>query len=86
MAYLATFKCSACDQPKSELIGSGKPTPTICGDCQTKQAQEKRHAFLAELQALPVADRLARLEAWAYDFDAKWIEVLSAVSRDHARY
>lgn len=68
MAIAVTVHCLKCRQEKQQMIGGGAARPHICRDCERAEADAERTKFLAELKGLPLEERIARLEAWAYDY------------------
>ena len=69
MARVEHFVCSACNQPKSGLAAVGIPKiPRVCSGCQAKLDDAERTAHLEILKELSIEERLAKIEAWIYDF------------------
>lgn len=68
MAVVSGIKCEKCGVQTHVSHSPGDPPPKICGPCSAQTAAEKRTAALAELAALPIEERLARVEAWIYDY------------------
>jgi hypothetical protein len=66
MAANHHFICTACKKSKDEFGAPGK-TPTVCASCTEKAAAKEKLAALATLKALPLEERLSRLEASLYD-------------------
>ena len=51
---------------KSYGAGGRRPS-SICNSCERAQADKAKSDHLAALAALPLEERLARIEAWIYD-------------------
>ena len=48
--------------------GSGDAPPKVCHQCARKSAEDARETKLRELAALPIEERISRIEAWIYDY------------------
>ena len=49
------------------MVGTGRPEPDICYDCEQKITKAKKDNQLSELAKLPLEERVARIEEWIYD-------------------
>ena len=67
MAFIINFICRTCHQNVQEAVGSGQ-TRNQCRSCENKEAAAKRAQYLKGLEALTIEERLAKLEAWTYDY------------------
>lgn len=70
MAYLVNVECTSCGLSKPVTVGSGRVPPSLCLDCQKKEAAKSRRLHLKGLEGLTVEERLARIEELLYD--APW--------------
>jgi hypothetical protein len=68
MALVSMIHCSVCDKDSHEVVAAGMPMPTVCSGCQKINHDQHRAFNLAGLKALPVEERLSRIEAWIYDY------------------
>lgn len=68
MAVLSPIKCDACGLNTHVSHAPHREKPKVCHSCARKSAEDKRAADLAELAALPLEERLRRVEAWIYDY------------------
>lgn len=67
MALITNIICTVCGQPKEVCRASGDMS-TVCHECAAAEAARARGVALAGLAALTVEERLARVEAWIYDY------------------
>jgi hypothetical protein len=67
MAVRRTIICDTCHEQKDVMIGSSDSPPKSCGECSTRKAADERQAALEALAALPVEERLRRVEEFIYD-------------------
>ena len=67
MALIEEIHCAECTQVKPATCRGGVASP-ICVDCAATQASTKREAHLAELENLPLEERIRRIEKWVYDY------------------
>lgn len=67
MAILHTITCQTCGQSK-QVCCSPSDWPTECHECASAKAAQDRAVHLEGLQALTLEERLARIEAWIYDY------------------
>lgn len=80
MAFVTTFLCGECRQQHEEVV-----TPSrICVRCRTAIADSKRTAHMSRLAALPVEERVRRIELALYELDAE--DRIKALEAKHARY
>jgi hypothetical protein len=73
MAYLDTIFCPRCKEQKRVMRGAGRPAPTYCGDCQRAIDAEAEEKHFAELDALPLEERLRRVEKWIYHYQPRYV-------------
>lgn len=67
MAFLETICCSVCNKTKQIISNSGSFGPRICRECSAKQAAKQKKKYLAEYAALPLEERIAKIEEWIYE-------------------
>lgn len=72
MALQSQISCTRCKQTKNVVHRAGD-FPNICHDCRGKEADDKRASTLTKIAALPVEERLARIEAWIYDYRPTYV-------------
>lgn len=67
---------SISDEPMSfeEVIAEATRIEHERPERERKQAVEDRTAMLAALAALPMEERIARIEAWIYDYKPQYVE------------
>lgn len=53
------------------MHSNSESPPKMCSTCHARTIGEKRERHLAELGSLSVEERLARIEAWIYDYQVK---------------
>lgn len=68
MALLVTGVCQNCSRQFKTTIGSGRMRPSVCPECKSEEADQKRNQHLNELASLTVEQRLRKLEEWVYDY------------------
>lgn len=68
MALVVNFTCTVCKKGRSEAIGAGRPTPTVCGGCQKLANDCARREHFHGLDGLTVEERLRKIERWIYDY------------------
>lgn len=68
MAILSQITCERCRTTTHVSHSPADPAPTVCEPCRGKEAASKRDQHLAQLAALPLEERIARIEAWIYDY------------------
>lgn len=74
MAILSKITCEQCSVTTHVSHSPADPAPKLCGACQGKNAEEKRRQALDRLAALPVEERLRRIEAWIYDYRPQYVD------------
>lgn len=80
MAFVTEFNCQHCKQPRYEVV-----TPSrICAACRTAIDKADTDAHMAKLAALPLPERVRRIELALYKLDAE--QRLSALEAHHTRY
>jgi hypothetical protein len=47
--------------------------PTICGACKAREIDLARIEHFAKLDALPIEERLRRIETWIYDYRPQYV-------------
>ena len=67
MALITNFICTTCHENVQETIGAGQ-IRNQCRNCKNKEATNKRAQYLKGLEVLTIEERLAKLEAWTYDY------------------
>jgi hypothetical protein len=70
MALLSRITCGTCGKEADVWHSPSDPKPRICHACRDTAAAEKREDALAAVAALPIEERLRRIEAWIYDYRA----------------
>lgn len=68
MAVLSRITCERCGTMTHVGHSPADPAPKVCGRCRGKEAASKRDEHLTALAALPLEERVARIEAWIYDY------------------
>jgi hypothetical protein len=66
MAYCNRRHCPACQTVKDFWEGGGGPPRLVCSDCEGKANSEALQAHLTALEALPLEERLRRIETALY--------------------
>lgn len=66
MAFITTVVCMTCGESKCEVQSSNDRN--TCSDCRHKKAVQDRLTHLKGLEALTIEERVARIEAWIYDY------------------
>jgi hypothetical protein len=80
MAHITEFTCRHCKQEVHEIV-TGSYT---CVACRTAIAEANEAAYMAKLAAIPLAERVRRLELELYRLDAD--ARLKAIEAANARY
>jgi len=66
MAYVTEFTCSECRTKRTEVVsGNGG----ICSTCRSTIARIKKTAHMSRLAALPIEERVRRIESDLYDLN-----------------
>jgi hypothetical protein len=73
MALLSRIKCERCEETADVMHSPSDAKPKICERCRVKEATTVRDQYLADLAALPLEERLRRIEAWIYDYRPQWV-------------
>ena len=60
-----------CKQEVGIGVVPGWPHPTVCGACEAANLKKEKDAFLANLDALSLVQRVARLEEVLYDLEKR---------------
>jgi hypothetical protein len=68
VAVISRITCGGCGYESHVSHRPNYPPPSLCGACQTKKADADKADELAALEALPVEERLKRIEGWIYDW------------------
>ena len=74
MAVVSQITCERCGKTTHASHSPADAKPKICGPCRGKEATSKRDRHFAELDALPIEERLRRIEAWIYDYRPQYVE------------
>ena len=80
MAFVTQFQCKECRQPKHEVVTSTR----VCAACRTAIDQANETAHMQRLAALPLEERVRRLELAFYNLDAD--ARLKAIEAANIRY
>ena len=67
MAVIRDIFCPSCRETKQACCGAGD-WPSECSECRQKREAQARHVALEGLKSLSLEDRIARIEAWIYDY------------------
>jgi hypothetical protein len=80
MALVTDFTCTNCRQPRHEVV-----TPSrVCSACRIAITRADTLAHMAKLLALPIDERVRRIELALYQLDAD--SRLRALEAANARY
>ena len=80
MAFVTEFQCKECRQTKCEVV-----TPSrVCATCRTAIDLADETAYMQRLAALPLEERVRRLELALYRLDAD--KRLKAIEAANIRY
>ena len=80
MALVADFTCQHCKQPCYELVTRSR----ICAACRIAIDKADTDAHMAKLAAMPLEERVRRIELALYKLDAD--ARLKALEAHHATY
>jgi hypothetical protein len=80
MAFVTTFTCGHCRQQRHEVVTHSR----ICATCRATIAKADEAAHMAKLAALPLEERVRRVEQALYNLDAD--SRLKALEAANARY
>jgi hypothetical protein len=67
MALIYHIICSVCGKAK-DVLASANSYLNICNECQKKQDDIKRQAWLFERSRLSIEERIRKIEEWIYDY------------------
>ena len=73
MAYLTTIYCLQCKTYQKVFVGSNS-YKVLCDDCTSKNAEEAHDKYRAELDDLPLSERIRRVEEWIYAYKPTYVE------------
>lgn len=73
MAMLSQIKCGQCGMTTHVSHSPFEVPPKICGACRKADLESIRAKHFAELDALPIEERLRRVEEWIYDYRPQWV-------------
>lgn len=73
MSLCRTITCSRCGQEREVWFSASNGLPSVCHDCLSDEAAAKKKQALAELAALPIEQRIARIEEWIYDYKPQYV-------------
>ena len=80
MAFVTQFTCSNCRETRHEVV-----TPSrICARCRGVLARVKKDAHMGQLVALPLPERIRRIEEQLYELDAE--KRITALEVHHIKY
>lgn len=80
MPLVTEFTCRHCHQPRHEIVTHSR----TCAACCTAIAIADRNAHMAKLAAIPIEERVRRIELALYNLDAD--ARLKALESHHVRY
>lgn len=66
MARYEQIFCTSCQRTKQVVRGAGDWGAT-CNECESAAAEKAKKEHLDGLKALPLEERVARIEAWIYE-------------------
>lgn len=67
MALVTDFTCAHCRQPRHEIVTLSR----ICSACRTAIDKADTDAHMAKLAAMPIEERVRRIELALYKLDAE---------------
>jgi len=68
MAVLSSIICDICGCRTDVSHSPANSAPKVCHACTNLAEVNKREAHLVTLAALPIEERLRRIEEWIYDY------------------
>lgn len=68
MAVVSQITCAGCGFVSHVSHSPSDAPPKVCHQCARKSAEQVRAEKLKALGELPIEERLARIEAWIYDY------------------
>lgn len=80
MALVTEFTCNHCGRKRFELVTVNR----VCGDCREAIARADREAYMAKLVAIPLEERVRRIELELYELDVE--KRLAKLEYMHIRY
>ena len=72
MAVLSRITCERCGEVADVMHSPSDAKPQVCGACRAREEDAERDQYFAELDALPLEERLRRVETWIYDYRPQW--------------
>ena len=82
MAYVTQFTCRECRRPREEVVDAERSH--VCSKCRAAKAEAEETAHMMRLVALPIEERVRRIELALYRLDAD--ARLKAIEAQHVRY
>ena len=73
MAYHSTITCLECGENKNVIVSSSGGYPTHCGECRAREEQLRRSNYFAELDKLPLEERIRKIEEWIYEYKPTYV-------------
>ena len=73
MAYMTTIFCTECQTSKQAIASADNPAPLVCGECRSKIEATRREKHFAELDKLPLEERIRKIEEWIYDYRPQYV-------------
>lgn len=68
MAFSQTIVCDDCKKKVHVYFDTrASRAPKTCNTCKSRQAAEAKQAYLHSLAALPIEERLSKIEEFMYD-------------------
>lgn len=76
MVFIHPFTCVVCETRVSEPLVDGH-RQRVCTRCRRIDEDARRDEALTKLRALPLDDRIARIEKWIYDHSTNDINAIN---------
>ena len=73
MAVCRNIVCSKCHQEREVWFSAADYPPDVCYECIAAESVAKKKQALAEIAALPIEQRMARIEEWIYDYKPQYV-------------
>ena len=73
MAYQTTITCIECHKNKQVIVGGGNSPSLVCHECQSAKDAERREKYFAELDKLPLEERIRKIEEWIYEYRPTYV-------------
>jgi len=73
MALCRQIVCDQCGKEREVWFSASGGLPPVCHGCLEANADVKKKQTLADLAALPIEQRLARIEEWIYDYKPQYV-------------